>query len=118
MRTFVRRENGLNCIRSRDGAAIYCSINLVSAEIVRLGFSSISQWPVFFRTTIVTFEATSLACAPSATPSDLSPPIDSTGIFNCVLAIAAKSEAVFGNDAKYAQPEAVRPGREYAAMYP
>src|SRR5438552_5641392 len=48
----------------------------VSAAIVSSGRSSRIQCPVSLRTTTVTSEATSFACAPSASPNDFSPPIE------------------------------------------
>jgi hypothetical protein len=58
--------------------------NFTSMSIVSLGFSSISQCPVFFRITTVTLLATSLASRPNPSPRDFSPPITSTGMVSLV----------------------------------
>src|ERR1700730_10028224 len=89
----------------------------LSALIVSSGRSSRIQWPVSSRTTTVTSEAMSFACAPSATPFALAPPIERTGKASLVLASCATAVGVFGNDAKKANPAAIRPGRAYAWAY-
>ena len=65
----------------------------MSALVAPLGFSSITQWPVFGRITDVAFVATSLTCVASAAPLAFSPPIDNTGIDNFVRENWAKSVA-------------------------
>src|SRR5437660_7386751 len=52
--------------------------NLTNASVVSLGRSSSTQWPVSFSTTTITSVATNFICCPSASPSDLSPPITRT----------------------------------------
>src|SRR5712671_7040024 len=89
--------------------------NLSSPSVVSLGCSSRIQCPAFFNTMTVTFVATNFICCPSTSPSDLSPPMDNTGIVNFVCDSCTKSLAVWGNELKYAQPAFMRPGRAYAA---
>src|SRR6516225_9323831 len=91
--------------------------NAISAFMVSSGRSSISQCPVSFRSTWVTEVATSFICGPRIAALAFSPAIERTGIVSFVLAICAKSFAVSGQAAKYAQPARIRPGREYAATY-
>ena len=64
----------------------YCEFqrNFCNASVVSFGCSSSTQCPVFFSTTTVASVATSLACCPSASPNDLSPPMVSTGMVNLV----------------------------------
>ncbi len=72
----------------------------MSASVVSRGLSSITQWPVFTRTTDIAFVATIFACAASAAPFALSPPMVSTGIVNLVRESWAKSVAACWNDTK------------------
>jgi hypothetical protein len=53
--------------------------NFASASVVSFGRSSSTQCPVSFKTTLVTFEATSFICCASTSPIDFSPEIDRTG---------------------------------------
>ena len=53
-----------------------------------------------------------LIWSPNASPKDLSPPIESTGIVNLVCDICAKSFAVCGHETKYSHDARIRPGRE------
>jgi hypothetical protein len=76
-----------------------------------------SQWPVSFKSTAVTVVATSFIRGARIAALAFSPATDRTGIVNLVFAISAKSFAVSGKAAKYAQPARMRPGREYAATY-
>ena len=80
--------------------------------MVCLGRSSISQWPVSFSSITVTLVATRFICGPRIAALAFAPAIDKTGMVNCVWAIWAKSLAVSGQAAKYAQPARIRPGRE------
>src|SRR5579864_3415940 len=61
-----------------------CQRNFSNASVVSFGCSSSTQCPVFFSTTTVASVATSVACCPSASPNDLSPPMVSTGMVNLV----------------------------------
>ena len=65
----------------------------MSASVAPLGFSSITQWPVFGRITDVALVATSVICLASVRPLAFSPPIDSTGMVSFVCENVAKSVA-------------------------
>jgi hypothetical protein len=71
-------------ISARQAQCCEFQRNFCNASVVSFGFSSSTQCPVFFSTMTVASVATSLACCPSASPNDLSPPMVSTGMVNLV----------------------------------
>src|SRR6266481_7561041 len=54
------------------------------AAVVSLGCSSRTQWPVFFRTSMVALVATSFICWPRRVPLAFSPPMARTGMVSLV----------------------------------
>ena len=69
---------------ARQTQCCECQRNFCNASVVSFGCSSSTQCPAFFSTTTVASVATSLACCPSASPNDLSPPMVNTGMVNLV----------------------------------
>src|ERR1700722_11851060 len=69
---------------ARQAHCCACQRNFCNASVVSFGCSSSTQCPVFFNTMTVTSVATSLACCPSASPNDFSPPMVRTGMVSLV----------------------------------
>src|SRR5207245_8008389 len=66
-------------------------MNFMSASVVSLECSSMTQCPVSLKTTIDTSDATSLTCCRDKFPFDFSPAITSNGIPSFVCESCAKS---------------------------
>src|SRR2546428_12681657 len=70
-------------------------MNFMSASVVSLGCSSVTQCPVSLKTTIDTSDATQSNLLPRQFPFDFSPAITSNGMPSFVSESSAKSPAVF-----------------------